>query len=184
MSFEPFLNFIVNMSGPLLILFVLLFFQNLIDRKEKNRKEALRRSFNEKVIDALNSQHLRDTKHIKRIYASVVNTNYTQMERWVAELLTEFYNYENFSEEHYQILEKILDDIEFEEPFSGLPEDERNLLKDINEYKDKNSDMFKEKLHRLGNIIKTRYEKEANFSKWNKFLTILSVLLGIIGAVK
>jgi hypothetical protein len=176
------MEFLSQISVPLIGLIISgsLFYG--IEKRDKNRLENKKNKFIQNLIQELKIDRVQNIKQIKRIYAFIVNKNYYYLEQWIEETLLLLNDKDEL--EKANILEKILDDIEFQEPFSKLPEEEKDLLKTLGEYKDKDIEIFNEKLYRLSDVIKTRYKEKEKSDKWVKILGIIASVLTIISFVK
>lgn len=183
---DIFTKLIDGLGAPLLTLIILLSVKSLLEKRDQHKNDLRRIDFNEKVLTRLQNGNTLDLKNIKRIYSSIVNKNYYYLTSWLIELQSEIfkYNYEDIPKDSTKQLERIIDEIEFEEPFSSLPDIEKSLLKDIYEYREKDNNIFQEKIHQLSDVIKTRYDKNTKSHNWNIFLGVLSLILGLIGVIK
>lgn len=176
------MEFLSQISVPLIALIVSGLLLYFIDKRDKNRLASKKNKFVQNLTHELEINRIQNIKHIKRIYAFIVNKNYYYLEPWIEETLLSLNDKEKL--EKAKILEKILDDIEFQGPFSKLPEEEKDLLKTLGEYKDKDVDVFNEKLYRLSDVIKTRYKEKEKSDKWVKILGVVASVLTIISFIK
>jgi len=168
-------------SGALLLLGILIPLLYFIERKGFNQLEKKRLQFHKKLKEALANKRIKNIAQIKRLYASIVNDKYFYLERWSNEVLFDLETKDNIT---FDKLDGIIKQIEFEEPFSGLPDEEKEVLSTLLHDKDTNKELFENKLHRLSDIMKAKYAKKEYSDKWIIRLTVASFVLAIYGAVK
>ncbi|BES61134.1 hypothetical protein [Dysgonomonas capnocytophagoides] len=86
--------------------------------------------------------------------------------------------------EHYDFLKNIVKEEKEEKPFSDIPEEERRILKSINDsVKHNDTDSISDYLEQLRSIISTRnrlYLKTEALNKWSMPVAIIGVVLTVI----
>ncbi|SHE98098.1 hypothetical protein [Dysgonomonas macrotermitis] len=86
--------------------------------------------------------------------------------------------------EHYDFLKNIVKEEKEEKPFSDIPEEERRILKSINDsVKHNDTDSISDYLEQLRSVISTRnrlYLKTAALNKWSMPVAIIGVVLTIM----
>jgi hypothetical protein len=179
------IDFLIKMFnetiGGILFIAILLILVNFIEKRDFHKLERKRLKFHEKLKDALKNKRINDISHIKKLYASIVNTNYFHLQKWSKEVLFDL-NTEN--NEIFEKLDEIIKKIEFEEPFSGLPDEEKEVLSTLLNDKSTNRELFENKLHRLSDIMKAKYAKKEKSDKLIFRLGVASFVLAMYGAIK
>ena len=179
------MDFIVKLfnetSGAILMLVILLSLIHFIEKRDFNKLEKKRLQFHKKLKEALEKERIKNITQIKRLYSSIIDTKYFYLERWSKEVLFDLDIKDNTI---FDRLDEIIKQIEFEEPFSGLPDEEKEVLSTLLNDRSTNTELFENKLHRLSDIIKAKYAKKENADKWIFRLTIVSFALTIYGVVK
>ena len=103
------------------------------------------------------------------------------MNKWSKEVLFDLDGEDN---NFFDKLNQFIDKLEFEEPFSELPSEEKEILSTLLNDRTNNTGLFENKLHSLSNIIKVKYAKKEKSDKWVKRLTIASFILTIFSVIK
>lgn len=103
------------------------------------------------------------------------------MNKWSKEVLFDLDGEDN---KFFDKLNQFIDKLEFEEPFSELPSEEKEILSTLLNDRTNNTGLFENKLHSLSNIIKVKYAKKEKSDKWVKRLTIASFILTIFSVIK
>lgn len=183
MGIDFFLKVFSEISGLILMLIILLFLIYWMEKRDVNRLNRKKEKFFNIVRQELKANRLETLVQTKRIYSSVVNTYYYHLENWLKELLYELDINQN-NEKYFLILEKILEDIEFEDPFDGLPDQEREILKTFKTFNINKDKVFEDRLYRLSDIIKARYAEKTKSDKWLRRLEITSFILTVYGLIK
>lgn len=84
-------------------------------------------------------------------------------------------------------ISKIIENYEKENPFSELPSQERNILKELEIFlKEENNDGIERKINELKNVILTRqinFQKMEKMSKWSTPLGIVGIVIWLIGLI-
>lgn len=179
------IDFLIKMFnetiGGVIFIIILLILLNFIEKRDFHKLEKKRLKFHEKLKNALNNERINDVSHIKKLYASIVNTNYFYLQKWSKEVLFDLDTKDN---EAFNKLDEIIKQVEFEEPFSGLPDEEKEVLSTLLNDKSTNRELFENKLHRLSDIMKAKYAKKEKSDKLIFRLGVASFILTIYGAVK
>lgn len=103
------------------------------------------------------------------------------MNKWSKEVLFDLDGEDN---KFFDKLNQFIDKLEFEEPFSELPSEEKEILSTLLNDRTNNIGLFENKLHSLSNLIKVKYAKKEKSDKWVKRLTIASFILTIFSVIK
>ena len=103
------------------------------------------------------------------------------MNKWSKEVLFDLDGEDN---NFFDKLNQFIDKLEFEEPFSELPSEEKEILSTLLNDRTNNIGLFENKLHSLSNLIKVKYAKKEKSDKWVKRLTIASFILTIFSVIK
>jgi len=167
-----------DIGGLLLIFILIVLFFFLIERKDSNRRNKEKLQFQKKLKESLKNKRIDDISQIKRLYSSIVNKNYFYLEIWSQELL---FDLEIKDKIEFDKLNEIIKQIEFQDPFNGLPDEEKEVLSTLLHDKTTNKELFENKLHRLSDIMKAKYAKKEKSDKWIIWLTIASFLLTVYG---
>ena len=182
MNFESLMSFFYETSGSILTIIITLIVLSISEKRKNIKLEENKQKFIQKILQELNLNRLVSIKQVKRIYAVIINKNYFYLELWIEEALLNITSESDI--EKYKILENMLNELEFQEPFSKLPEEEKDLFKTLKEYKDKDIDTFNEKLYRLSDVIKTRYIEKEKADTWVKRLGIFASILTVFSFFK
>ncbi|AXH13039.1 hypothetical protein [Halarcobacter bivalviorum] len=184
MTLNGLLEFLHQTSGLFVMLFVLLPIILYLEKKDNIRLNKNKDKYKNYLMSELENGHINSSNDLRRIYGTVLNKRYFFLEDWSNECLIEYSQQKEFDEIKYKILYDTIYNFSVEEPFSTLPEDERNLLEDIKEYKDKDNTIFNEKLIQLSKVVKLRYDKQNKTEKINKYLTYFSIIITTISIFK
>jgi len=179
------IDFLINMFnetiGGIILIIVLLLLMNFIEKRDFYKLEKKRLLFHKKLKEALKNERIKDISHIRKLYDSIVNTKYFYLQKWAKEVLFDLDKQDN---KIFEKLDEIIKKIEFEEPFSGLPDEEKEVLSALLYDKSTNINLFENKLHRLSDIMKAKYAKKEKSDKWIFRLGVASFILTIYGAIK
>lgn len=162
--------------------------------KEKQKKQA--EEFTTTLLLALKNETVREMEDVTGLYRAIKKTNLSSamskgyiipwLEKSVLQLhkikSEDGYRKEEILE-HLQFLKSCIKELADQEPFSDLPETERNLMTDVLIFgKDNNAKLFVSKLHDLGHVIKTRYEENSKLrdtTKWSVPISIIGVIVSV-----
>lgn len=181
MNIDSIIKLFDEISGALLILAIILPLLYFIEKRDLNKLEKKRLQFHKKLTESLEKKRVKNISQIKRLYSSIVNTKYFYIEKWSQEVLFDLNTENNIL---FDKLDEIIKEIEFEDPFSGLPDEEKEVLSTLLNDKSTNKELFESKLHRLSDIMKAKYAKKEYADKWIFRLGLASFILTIYGAVK
>ncbi len=116
---------------------------------------------------------------------------------WLKEAVHAIQKFESINEEelvrYVDFLRDVIDDLSDQVPFSDLPRAERELMTEIllliknsQEENEREGQLFINKLHDLGYIVKARYEdnkKLRDTTKWSVPLAIIGIAVSLIGLI-
>jgi hypothetical protein len=181
MGIEFIFNIFKETIGIILFGVIILVPILLSERRDATKLDKKRLVFNKKLKDGIINGRINDISHIRKLYASIVNTNYFYLNKWSKEVLFDLDGEDN---KFFDKLNQFIDKLEFEEPFSELPSEEKEILSTLLNDRTNNTGLFENKLHSLSNIIKVKYAKKEKSDKWVKRLTIASFILTIFSVIK
>jgi hypothetical protein len=176
------------------VLFITLFIVMKYNRKRKNVKEK----FFNSLTNNFEQQLISDKDDITFLLNSVsreFDSIYS-----LADILEDYITYVSKNEdsnnkikkEVYDLIKSIISTEKQEKPFSNVPNEEKRILTNINEYiKINNMEQIKSNLQELGAVMATRNRHYEKINKINKFAIIIAVIgitltivFGIIGTNK
>ncbi len=162
-------------------------------KRIKDRRTQRKKDFFEIAIRGLIDGTIETTDDLINVYKGVTNLSSEDLSyryglnKWLREILAQLIGRKIGTELDnatvISLKNKITDFIRTNEqtsPFSDLPDTERNILNDLNNYSnsgDKNS--VERKINELSSVIQTRYEEQKKLESQNKW----SIPLAIIGLV-
>ncbi len=160
--------------------------------KIKNRKENEEKRFIKLLSNGIKNKMIDSFSDVEDIYKGVCKINNSDNEtdksklaKWLRELLLNLI--ENKTDNYLEVKKSIVSFIkkaETESPHSGLPELERNIIRDIENYTNlKNTESTKQKLNELVAAIQARTEsikKLQGITKWSVPLSIVGLILTLI----
>jgi len=149
-----------------------------LETKDKKKLDKKRLQFHKQLKDALRKENIKNSSHVTKLYASIVNSNYFYLIIWSKQVL---FNLDKKDNTNFELLDKIIDTMEFSKPFDNLPNEEKNILLELLNDKSENIKLFENKLHRLSDIIQLKYIEKNKSDKLITRLTIASFILAIYG---
>lgn len=179
MGIEFIFNIFKESMGIILLLIIILVPIYFLERRDLNKLEEKRLLFNKKLKDGLINGRINDVSHIRKLYSSIVNINYFYLNKWSKEVLFELDDNKIFN-----ILNDMINKLEYQEPFSELPHEEKEILSTLLNDKSNNTELFENKLHSLSNIMQAKYAKKEKSDKLIFRLSIASFALTIYSAIK
>lgn len=177
--------------GELIVLYMIIFIPFVLwDKNRREKKEKLFKIIATKVAQAFKNDLIQSNQDIENICKGLLNKNIEidEILKILQLVSIEFYTNDdsNNNENNKAILVKInkfIDDIKKEEPFSDLPYTEKTVLNNLLSFKENisnNQEGFISKLHDLSHIMKIKYDENNDLLKKNNRSTKISYLVGIV----
>lgn len=202
MNNEIFFEFLAN-KETILSLFTIIFTVvygysvTFIFRKAKEKRTARKNTFIETFIKGISDSTIESSEDLLNVYSGITGlstedlTNKQILNKWLREILAKIVNKEvgnDFSSgQTIAIKKKITEFIKRNEtanPFTDLPDTERNIINDISTYnKVGDKDSVDRKINELSSVIITRHEQQnkiESLNKWSIPLAVIGMILTII----
>jgi hypothetical protein len=159
------------------------------------RRSQAKKAFYSALIAGFNSENITSLEDIKNLFKGSSGTSIIEAETgsrfsmWLREFIVDLIaektevNQSNIGTTK-EFLSKALDEHERQSPFANLPELERNILNDVDEFVSaSNPDSARRKLQELTTAIVAREEELSSLrssNKWSVPLAIAGVILTVI----
>jgi hypothetical protein len=166
-------------------------------RRAREKRATRKNTFIETFIKGVSDNTIENSEDLLNVYSGITNlstedlTNKQDLNKWLREILAKIVNKEvgkDFTaEQTISIKNKITEFINRNEkanPFTDLPDTERNIINDISTYnKVGDKDSVDRKINELSSVIITRHEQQRkieSLNKWSIPLAVIGLILTII----
>ena len=166
-------------------------------RRAREKRATRKNTFIETFIKGVSDNTIENSEDLLNVYSGITNlstedlTNKQDLNKWLREILAKLVNKEvgkDFTPEQTIIIKhKITEFINRNEkanPFTDLPDTERNIINDISTYnKVGDKDSVDRKINELSSVIITRHEQQKkieSLNKWSIPLAVIGLILTII----
>ena len=166
-------------------------------RRAREKRSTRKNTFIETFIKGVSDNTIENSEDLLNVYSGITNlstedlTNKQDLNKWLREILAKLVNKEvgkDFTPEQTIIIKhKITEFINRNEkanPFTDLPDTERNIINDISTYnKVGDKDSVDRKINELSSVIITRHEQQKkieSLNKWSIPLAVIGLILTII----
>lgn len=166
-------------------------------RRTREKRATRKNTFIETFIKGLSDNTIENSEDLLNVYSGITNlsiedlTNKQDLNKWLREILAKLVNKEvgkDFTpDQTITIKHKITEFINRNEkanPFTDLPDTERNIINDISTYnKVGDIESVDRKINELSSVIITRHEQQKkieSLNKWSIPLAVIGLILTII----
>ncbi len=166
-------------------------------RRAREKRASRKNTFIETFIKGVSDNTIENSVDLLNVYSGITNlstedlTNKQNLNKWLREILAKLVNKdvakEFTPEQTITVKLKLTEFIKSNEtanPFTDLPDTERNIINDISTYnKSGDKESVDRKINELSSVIITRNEQQKkieNLNKWSIPLAVIGLVLTVI----